>query len=175
MALPLEQPLPCAEFAALEAADRPRFQIDDLCVYLESYLSAEQIREVYRAYQFGAEAHAGQTRTYAKSKTGLQRTLDIFWIVHNFIRKHFTTQNVPAVALGILEQGLSWEQALTIQKSPGTRILVLINKMAYNQAEPVPASLSPAKRPRQPGTQPLPFEDRQVARAEIYEMKSSRL
>ncbi len=62
MALPLEQPLPCAEFAALEAADRPRFQIDDLCVYLESYLSAEQIREVYRAYQFGAEAHAGQTR-----------------------------------------------------------------------------------------------------------------
>ncbi len=63
MALPLEQPLPCTEFAALEAADRPRFQIDDLCVYLESYLSAEQIREVYRAYQFGAEAHAGQTRT----------------------------------------------------------------------------------------------------------------
>ncbi len=62
MALPLEQPLPCAEFAALEAADRPRFQIDDLCVYLESYLCAEQIREVYRAYQFGAEAHAGQTR-----------------------------------------------------------------------------------------------------------------
>ncbi len=42
--------------------DRPRFQIGDLCVYLESYLSADQIREVYRAYQFGAEAHAGQTR-----------------------------------------------------------------------------------------------------------------
>lgn len=68
-------------------------------------------------------AYRRKTNTYAKSKTGLQRTLDIFWIVHNFIRKHFTTQNVPAVALGILEQGLSWEQALTIQKSPGTRIL----------------------------------------------------
>ncbi len=50
--LPAEQP----------PSDRPRFQIGDLCVYLESYLSAEQIREVYRAFQFGAEAHAGQTR-----------------------------------------------------------------------------------------------------------------
>jgi guanosine-3',5'-bis(diphosphate) 3'-pyrophosphohydrolase len=45
-----------------EPPDRARFQIGDLCVYLESYLSAEQIREVYRAFQFGAEAHAGQTR-----------------------------------------------------------------------------------------------------------------
>ncbi len=50
--LPAEQP----------PSDRPRFQIGDLCVYLESYLNAEQIREVYRAFQFGAEAHAGQTR-----------------------------------------------------------------------------------------------------------------
>ncbi len=43
-------------------SEKPRFQIGDLCVFLESYLSAKQIREVYRAFQFGAEAHAGQTR-----------------------------------------------------------------------------------------------------------------
>jgi len=42
--------------------DKPRFQISDLCVYLESYLTREQIREVYRAYLFGAEAHEGQRR-----------------------------------------------------------------------------------------------------------------
>ena len=51
--------LPCVEPVP---ADKPRFQIEDLCVYLESYLSPEQIHEVYRAYQFGAEAHAGQIR-----------------------------------------------------------------------------------------------------------------
>jgi len=42
--------------------DKPRFLISDLCAFLDSYLSAEQIREVYRAYLFGAEAHEGQWR-----------------------------------------------------------------------------------------------------------------
>jgi len=41
---------------------RPRYQIGDLCTSLESYLKPEQIREVYRAYLFGAEAHEGQKR-----------------------------------------------------------------------------------------------------------------
>ncbi|MBP9604749.1 MAG: HD domain-containing protein, partial [Chromatiaceae bacterium] len=53
---------PAANPPAEQPPDRPRFQIGDLCIYLESYLSTEQIREVYRAFQFGAEAHAGQTR-----------------------------------------------------------------------------------------------------------------
>jgi hypothetical protein len=61
-------------------------------------------------------AYRRKTNTYAKKKTGLQRTLDILWVVHNFIRAHFTTRQVPAVALGILEKGLSWEQALRLQK-----------------------------------------------------------
>lgn len=42
--------------------EKPRFQISDLCSYLENYLEPEQIREVYRAYVFGAEAHEGQKR-----------------------------------------------------------------------------------------------------------------
>ncbi|MET0110601.1 MAG: bifunctional GTP diphosphokinase/guanosine-3',5'-bis pyrophosphate 3'-pyrophosphohydrolase, partial [Candidatus Thiodiazotropha sp.] len=42
--------------------EAPRFLISDLCAYLESYLSANHIREVYRAYLFGAEAHVGQHR-----------------------------------------------------------------------------------------------------------------
>jgi guanosine-3',5'-bis(diphosphate) 3'-pyrophosphohydrolase len=43
-------------------ADKPRFLISDLCAHLGSYLSEEQIREVYRAYLFSAEAHDGQWR-----------------------------------------------------------------------------------------------------------------
>lgn len=70
-------------------------------------------------------AYRRKTNTYAKIKKGLQRTLDISWIVHNFIRKHFTTKQVPAVALGILEKGLSWGEILMIRKSPGAHILAL--------------------------------------------------
>jgi GTP pyrophosphokinase len=42
--------------------ETPRFLISDLCAYLEEYLSPDHIREVYRAYLFGAEAHVGQHR-----------------------------------------------------------------------------------------------------------------
>ncbi len=57
-----------------------------------------------------------RTNTYAKTPQGLQRTLDLFWVVHNFIRPHYTTKQVPAVALGILEEGITWEEAFTIQQ-----------------------------------------------------------
>ncbi|HWS03185.1 MAG TPA: bifunctional GTP diphosphokinase/guanosine-3',5'-bis pyrophosphate 3'-pyrophosphohydrolase [Gammaproteobacteria bacterium] len=40
----------------------PRLLISDLCRQLDSYLEADQIREVYRAYLFSAEAHEGQQR-----------------------------------------------------------------------------------------------------------------
>jgi RelA/SpoT family (p)ppGpp synthetase len=42
--------------------DKSRFLISDLCRMLDSYMEEEQIREVYRAYLFGAEAHEGQHR-----------------------------------------------------------------------------------------------------------------
>lgn len=50
-----------------DQADTPgtgdaRFLVSDLCSYLESYLTREQVSEVYRAYLFGAEAHEGQNR-----------------------------------------------------------------------------------------------------------------
>ena len=55
-----------------------------------------------------------ETNTYAKNEEGLQRTLDVFWVVHNFMRPHFTTKEVPAVALGILDSGLSWDELFMI-------------------------------------------------------------
>jgi transposase-like protein/IS1 family transposase len=56
-----------------------------------------------------------KTNTYSKTREDLQRTLDVFWVVHNFIRVHFTTKVVPAVKLGILETGLSWQQVFMIR------------------------------------------------------------
>ncbi len=49
-----------------------------------------------------------KTNTYAKDQDALQRALDLHWVIHNFMRPHFTTKKVPAVALGILNEGFSW-------------------------------------------------------------------
>ena len=38
------------------------FVIDDLCSLLETYLEPHQVKDVYRAYEFGARAHEGQHR-----------------------------------------------------------------------------------------------------------------
>ena len=48
--------------APIPAPEASRFLISDLLDLLESYLDTEQVREIYRAYLFGAEAHEGQTR-----------------------------------------------------------------------------------------------------------------
>ncbi len=53
---------PSISLARNSSGQAPRYQISDLCTYLESYLPPEQVREVYRAYLFGAQAHAGQKR-----------------------------------------------------------------------------------------------------------------
>lgn len=55
-----------------------------------------------------------KTNTYAKNEEGLQRTLDIYWVMHNFMRVHFTTKEVPAVALGILDKRLTWDELFMI-------------------------------------------------------------
>jgi hypothetical protein len=38
------------------------------------------------------------TNMYAKNTGRLQERLDVYWIVHHFVRVHFTTRQVPAVA-----------------------------------------------------------------------------
>ena len=48
--------------APISDPEASRFLISDLLDLLESYLETEQVREIYRAYLFGAEAHEGQTR-----------------------------------------------------------------------------------------------------------------
>jgi hypothetical protein len=58
-----------------------------------------------------------RTNTYAKSRKGLQRTLDVNQIIHNFIRPHWSTGLVPAVALGIISNPLSLIDILTMAKT----------------------------------------------------------
>lgn len=53
-----------------------------------------------------------RTNTYAKCKEGLQRTLDVHQIIHNFVRSHWTTGEVPAVALGVIKGALCLEDIL---------------------------------------------------------------
>lgn len=55
------------------------------------------------------------TNTYAKTTPSLQIRLDLHWRLHNFCRPHFTTKIVPAVALKILEVGLSFAQLFQIR------------------------------------------------------------
>jgi len=55
-----------------------------------------------------------QTNTYAKQSGSLQTRLDAHWILHNFVRLHFTLKLVPAVVLGILDKGLSWFELFLI-------------------------------------------------------------
>lgn len=60
-------------------------------------------------------AYRRKTNTYAKSETGLQRILNVYWVIHNFLRVHFTIKKVPAVSLGVIESGLTPEKLFSVQ------------------------------------------------------------
>jgi guanosine-3',5'-bis(diphosphate) 3'-pyrophosphohydrolase len=46
----------------VEQTAEERFLISDLCDLISQYMDQEQVKEVYRAYLFGAQAHEGQSR-----------------------------------------------------------------------------------------------------------------
>jgi len=58
-----------------------------------------------------------RTNTYAKTEKGLQRTLDVQQLIHNFVRPHWTTKEVPAVSLGIVNEPFTLEDILSMQKA----------------------------------------------------------
>ena len=82
-----------------------------------SDIHANHIEAFNAALRRRCAAFRRRTNTYAKKKKRLQNRLDVHWIEHNFILKHFTTHQVPAVAMGILEQGLTLENIFFIQKN----------------------------------------------------------
>jgi hypothetical protein len=56
-----------------------------------------------------------RTNFYAKQTSRLQQRLDLHWILHNFVWSHFTTKQVPAVHLGILEEPLNFMDLLKVK------------------------------------------------------------
>ena len=89
--------------------------LDSSSLSEEKDVHANHVEAFNSAIRRYLAAFRRRTNTYAKSVVGLQRVLDIFWMVHNFVRSHFTTREVPAVALGIIEKGLTWEDLLQIR------------------------------------------------------------
>ncbi len=58
-----------------------------------------------------------RTNTDAKNANALQRTLDVHLLQHNFVRRHWTTGEVPAVRLGIMAAPLRLEEILMMPKA----------------------------------------------------------
>jgi hypothetical protein len=62
-------------------------------------------------------AYRRRTNMYAKNTGRRHERLDVYWIVHNFVRVPFTTRQAPAVALGILDHGFALHELFLIQKA----------------------------------------------------------
>jgi hypothetical protein len=81
----------------------------------ESHIHANHVEAFNASLRRRDASFRRKTNTYVKSRNSLQRTLDVYWLIHNFVRVHFTTKLVPAVKLGILEVGMFWSQLFTIR------------------------------------------------------------
>jgi hypothetical protein len=78
-------------------------------------IHATHLEAFFSSLRRKLSAFRRRTNTYAKLKRGLQRVLRMSWVIHNFMRTHFTTKAVPAVKLGVLEREISVEELCRIQ------------------------------------------------------------
>jgi hypothetical protein len=78
----------------------------------DSDIHANHVEAQNSAMRRKNSAYRRKTNTYAKLKTALQRTLDVYWVIHNFIRKHFTTKETPAVKIGVMDSSLRIEDLI---------------------------------------------------------------
>jgi hypothetical protein len=99
---------------------RPKYQ-DPWAVHPETDnqiedkdIHANHAEAFFSALRRRCSAYRRRTNTYAKSTHGLQRILNVYWVIHNFVRAHFTTKQIPAVALGIINKGLSVNELFQI-------------------------------------------------------------
>ena len=81
----------------------------------ETDIHANHAEAFWSALRRKCATFCRKTNMYAKATTGLQRLLRVYWVMHNFLRVHFTIREVPAVALGILERRLSVQEIFQIQ------------------------------------------------------------
>lgn len=81
----------------------------------EADIHANHVEAQNAAIRRKNSAYRRRCNTYAKGKEALQRTLDVYWVVHNFVRMHYTTRIVPAVKAGILKQPFTWQSILSVR------------------------------------------------------------
>lgn len=81
----------------------------------DSQIQANHVEAFNASLRRKCAAYRRKTNTYAKKTKRLQQRLDVLWIVHNFIRTHFTTQSVPVVAIGILDRSFTYEDIFSIK------------------------------------------------------------
>ena len=79
-------------------------------------IHANHLEAFHTSLRRRCAAYRRRTNMYAKNTGRLQERLDVYWMVHNVVRVHFTTRQVPAVALGVLKSGLSLHELFFIQK-----------------------------------------------------------
>ena len=84
---------------------------------VETEIHANHLEAQNAAARRRNSAFRRKTNTYAKTEDGLQRTLDVHQIIHNYVRPHWTTGKVPAVSLGIMSEPLSLENILSMQRA----------------------------------------------------------
>ena len=100
---------------------RPKYQSpwrehpDTVRTIAETDIHANHTEAFWSALRRKCATFRRKTNMYAKATAGLQRLLRVYWVVHNFLRVHFTTREVPAVALGLLERRLSVHEIFQIQ------------------------------------------------------------
>ena len=56
-----------------------------------------------------------RSNTMKKKKSNLNKLLKIEWIIRNFIYKHPSTSEVPAVKLGIIKRGLTFRELFSMR------------------------------------------------------------
>jgi hypothetical protein len=81
----------------------------------DSDIHANHVEAFNASLRRKCAAFRRKTNTYTKKTLRPQERLNLIWIQHNFVRQHFTTGEVPAVAAGIIEDGRSLKDLLRLE------------------------------------------------------------
>ena len=91
--------------------EAPALRIDDLCRRIRTYLTADQIKDVRRAYRFGADAHQGQTRK--SGEPYIQHPLAVAGILADMHMDHETL--IAAMLHDVIEDSLVPKEEISEQ------------------------------------------------------------
>jgi hypothetical protein len=83
--------------------------------YLSCDIHANHVEAFNAALWRMCSAFRRKTSTYDKKNERFQGRLNVIWIIHNFVRVHYTTKEVPAVTLGVIEEGMTLEDVLRLK------------------------------------------------------------